>query len=147
MIFQGQEFLEDGYFDDEDPLDWTKLTTYAGIVQLYKDLIGLRLNQDGNTSGLAGSSTNVHHVNDAGKLLAYHRWGTGGIGDDLVVVMNFSINNLNSYRIGFPHDGEWFMVFNSDSIEYASDYDVLLRQIFLKFARSMMIQFSLSLSV
>ena len=31
MIFQGQEFLEDKYFQDSVPLDWTKLTTYAGI--------------------------------------------------------------------------------------------------------------------
>ncbi len=122
MIFQGQEFLEDGYFDDDDPLDWTKVTTYAGIVQLYSDLIALRLNKDGNTSGLAEPSTNVHHVNDAGKLLAYHRWGTGGEGDDVIVVMNFSIDEKLNYRIGLPSDGAWYLVFNSDSTEYADDY-------------------------
>ena len=38
MIFMGQEFLEDGYFDDSTPLDWTKTTTYAGILALYTDL-------------------------------------------------------------------------------------------------------------
>ncbi|MAI66899.1 MAG: hypothetical protein CMJ26_03360 [Phycisphaerae bacterium] len=122
MLFQGQEFLEDGYFHDDDPLDWTKVTTYAGILQLYKDLVALRLNKSGISSGLAGGSTNMHHINDNGKVVAYHRWGTGGIGDDVIVVMNFSINNLNSYRIGFPHPGNWHMVFNSDSTEYASDY-------------------------
>jgi len=122
MIFQGQEFLEDGYLDDDDPLDWTKITTYAGIVQLYKDLIGLRLNHDGNSSGLAGSSINVHHVNDVGKLLEYHRWGTGGEGDDVIVVMNFSIDEKSDYRIGLPNDGAWYLVFNSDSTEYAGDY-------------------------
>jgi len=123
MLFQGQEFLEDGYFHDDDPLDWTKVTTYSGILQLYTDLIALRLNKTGVSAGLSGSSTNVHHVNDNGKIVAYHRWGSGGVGDDVVVVMNFSINNLNSYRIGFPHDGEWFMVFNSDSTTYSDDYD------------------------
>ncbi len=122
MIFQGQEFLEDGYFHDDDPLDWTKVTTYSGILQLYTDLIALRLNTEGNSGGLSGGSTNVHHVNDNGKVVAYHRWGSGGIGDDVLVVMNFSINNMDTYRIGFPHEGEWYMVFNSDSTEYASDY-------------------------
>ncbi len=122
MLFQGQEFLEDGYFHDDDPLDWTKTTTYAGILQLYKDLVALRLNKNGNSSGLSGGSTNVHHINDNGKVIAYHRWGTGGTGDDVVVVMNFSINKRQTYRIGFPHEGDWHLIFNSDSSVYADDY-------------------------
>jgi hypothetical protein len=64
----------------------------------------------------------VHHINDIGKVLAYHRWWTGGEGDDVIVVMNFSINKLDLYRICFPREGDWFMIFNSDSTEYASDY-------------------------
>ena len=123
MIFQGQEFLEDGYFDDEDPLDWTKVKTYSGILQLYKDLIALRTNNEGNTGGLAGFSTNVHHVNDFGKVVAYHRWGDGGIGNDVVIVMNFSVKQKDVYRIGFPHEGNWYMLFNSDSSAYADDYE------------------------
>jgi 1,4-alpha-glucan branching enzyme len=122
MLFQGQEFLEDGFFHDDDPLDWTKVTTYAGILQLYKDLIALRLNKTGISSGLSGASTNMHHINDNGKVVAYHRWENGGIGDDVIVVMNFSKNNLDLYRIGFPFPGVWHMVFNSDSTEYATDY-------------------------
>ena len=122
MLFQGQEFLEDGYFHDDDPLDWTKVTTYSGILQLYTDLITLRLNKTGVSAGLSGAFTNVHHVNDNGKVVAYHRWGTGGIGNDIVVVMNFRVNNLGTYRIGFPYEGDWHMVFNSDSAEYSPDY-------------------------
>jgi 1,4-alpha-glucan branching enzyme len=122
MIFQGQEFLEDGFFHDDDPLDWTKATTYSGILQLYTDLIALRLNKAGISGGLSGASTNVHHINDIGKVIAYHRWGAGGVGDDVIIVMNFSNINLDLYRIGFPHEGEWFIIFNSDSTEYSSDY-------------------------
>ncbi|MBC8201426.1 MAG: alpha amylase C-terminal domain-containing protein [Planctomycetes bacterium] len=122
MLFQGQEFLEDGYFHDDDPLDWTKITTYSGILQLYTDLIALRLNKAGNSIGLSGASTNVHHVNDNGKVVAYHRWGSGGDGNDVIVVMNFSINNLTNYRIGFPYEGEWYLLFNSDSTVYSNDY-------------------------
>ena len=123
MLFQGQEFLEDGFFHDDDPLDWTKTSTYAGILQLYTDLIALRLNKHSNTRGLSGGSTNVHHINDNGKLVAYHRWENGGVGDDVIVVMNFSINERQSYRIGFPREGDWYLIFNSDSSVYADDYE------------------------
>src|SRR3954469_4576943 len=32
MIFQGQEFLEDGWFKDDRPLDWSKSSSNGGIV-------------------------------------------------------------------------------------------------------------------
>ena len=123
MLFQGQEFLEDGYFDDEDPLDWSKVSTYGGILNLYQDLIALRTDSYGISGGLGGSSTNVHHINDNGKVVAYHRYGDGGIGNDVVVAMNFSIDEKLDYRIGFPHEGAWHMVLNSDSSQYAEDYE------------------------
>lgn len=123
MLFQGQEFLEDGYFDDDDPLDWSKVTTFSGILELYTDLIALRLNKHGNTAGLVGSSTNVYHLNDTAKVIAYHRWGAGGAGDDVIIAMNFTVDPRESYRIGFPHEGEWYLVFNSDDSDYAEDYE------------------------
>ena len=55
MIFQGQEVLEDEYFQDTDPVDWSKEVTHAGIEQLYTDLIRLRRNWFNNTRGLQGS--------------------------------------------------------------------------------------------
>ena len=125
MIFQGQEFLEDGWFDDEEPLDWSKVETYSGILQMYKDLISLRTNQEGVSSGLAGDSTNVHHVNDNGKVIAFHRFGDGGAGDDVIVAMNFSNDKKQGYRIGFPHEGEWNLRFNSDDISYGDDFSDL----------------------
>src|SRR3712207_9059449 len=42
MIFQGQELLEDRWFHDQHPIDWTRERTYAGILALYRDLIRLR---------------------------------------------------------------------------------------------------------
>ncbi len=114
MIFQGQEFLEDGYFADTDPLDWSKATTYSGIVDLYADLIDLRRNAGGKTAGLRGNNTNVHHVNNTNKIIAYHRWDSGGAGDDVIVVANFSGSGFASYNIGFPTAGTWKVRFNSD---------------------------------
>lgn len=122
MIFQGQEFLEDGYFQDTDPLDWTKATTYAGIMDLYTDLITLRKNGTGKTAGLRGNGVNVHHVNNTNKLIAFHRWDNGGNGDDVIVVANFSGTGYSSYNIGFPSAGTWKVRFNSDWSGYDSAF-------------------------
>ena len=114
MMFMGQEFLEDGYFADDDPLDWNKLNLFPGIHQLYKDLIRMRRNLNGNTRGLLGNSTNVHHVNNGDKVVAFHRWDQGGPGDDVVVLSNFRNQGWSSYTIGFPRPGLWRVRFNSD---------------------------------
>lgn len=49
MLFQGQALLEDKWFHDTDPLDWSRLSQFAGIAQLYRDIIHLRRNVHGNT--------------------------------------------------------------------------------------------------
>jgi 1,4-alpha-glucan branching enzyme len=122
MLFQGQEFLEDGWFQDTDPVDWTKSATYAGIKSLYKDLIALRKNNAGLTRGLTGQSTNVFHVNNSWKVLGFHRWMNGGEKDDVIVVMNFSATPRYGYRVGFPRDGRWKVRFNSDWNGYDASF-------------------------
>jgi 1,4-alpha-glucan branching enzyme len=122
MLFQGQEFLEDGFFSDTDPLDWSKADYFNGILKLYRDLIQLRRNWFNNTRGLAGNNVNVFHVNNTGKVIAFHRWKNGGPGDDVVVVANFSGQTFSSYQIGFPRGGLWYTRFNSDSNAYSPDF-------------------------
>src|SRR5262245_57834787 len=122
MIFQGQEFLEDKYFQDSVPLDWTKLTTYAGIHTLYRDLIRLRRNWFNQTRGLSGQQIHVHHINHADKVLGLHRWANGGSGDDVVVVANFANRSYTSYTLGFPRAGQWRVRFNSDWKGYSTDF-------------------------
>ena len=114
MLFQGQEFLEDGRWNDTDLLDWNKATTYPGIVNLYRDLIHLRRNWYNNTRGLRGQYVNLYHVNDNDKVIAFHRWEDGGPGDDAVVIANMSSEAFGSYNLGFPNAGLWKMRFNSD---------------------------------
>lgn len=122
MIFQGQEFLEDGWFEDTMPLDWTKRVTNSGIYTLYRDLIRLRRNWYNHTRGLRGQNLNVHHVNQNDKLIAYHRWDNGGAGDDVVVVANFANRGYNSYTLGLPRAGVWRVRFNSDWQGYSEDF-------------------------
>ena len=88
MIFMGQEFLEYRRWSDaaEDvPLDWGRVESCGGILALYRRLIHLRRNRDGNTRGLCGPNTRVFHINPDGGVLAFHRWDRGGPGDDVIV--------------------------------------------------------------
>ena len=114
MIFQGQEFLEDDWFHDKDPIDWSKKETYSGILQLYRDLIRLRRNLDGNTRGLCGEHVHIHHINHKDKILTIHRWDTGEPGDSVIVLVNIANKRHEQYRIGFPHPGRWRVRFNGD---------------------------------
>ena len=123
MLFQGQEFLEDGWFSDDTPLDWDRGATFSGITHLYSDLIGLRRNLAGNTAGLTGEYVNVHHVNDWDKVIAWHRWLYGGEGDDVIVIANFKNQSWGEYRIGFPAAGTWHCRFNSDWVGYDDTFD------------------------
>jgi 1,4-alpha-glucan branching enzyme len=123
MLFMGQEFLEDGSWQDSDPLDWTKDTTYAGIKLLYTNLIGLRRNLSGHTKGLLAKNVNVFHVNNTGKVVAFHRWWNGGPGDDVIVVANFSNQEFTSYNIGMPRGGRWRVRFNSDWNGYDAGFN------------------------
>lgn len=122
MIFQGQEFLEDGWFQDTVPLDWTKLDRFPGIHHLYRDLVRLRRNGHENTRGLRGAGVRAHHVNDDDKVVAFHRWDEGGPGDDVIVIANFANRAWDDYRVGVPREGEWQVRFNSDWNGYSPDF-------------------------
>ena len=122
MIFQGQEFLEGGWFRDTVPVDWDQNEDFHGIVRLYRDLIRLRLNRDGFTRGLCGQFTQVYHLHDDRKVIAFHRWDKGGPADDVVVVANFFREPQEGYVIGFPTEGMWKLRFNSDWQGYCDDF-------------------------
>lgn len=123
MLFQGQEFLEGGWFRDTVPVDWDQRDEFRGIVRLYHDLIRLRLNRDGFTGGLCGQFIQVYHLHDERKVLAYHRWDKGGPADDVVVVANFLHEPQDGYVIGFPAAGTWQLRFNSDWQGYSEDFE------------------------
>ena len=124
MLFQGQEFLEQRPFvQDPAPLDWVNVTTYAGILELYLDLIRLRRDWFGVTRGLRGEGCHVFHVNNTAKVVAFHRFDQGGPGDDVIVVLNFANIGYAQYAIGLPGPGGWRVRFNSDWTGYDPGFD------------------------
>ncbi|SHL10561.1 alpha-amylase family glycosyl hydrolase [Hymenobacter psychrotolerans] len=124
MLFQGQTMLADGSFSDDQPLDWGRADEHQGLVHLYRDLIGLRRNLQGHTRGLLGQHTEVFHVNDEDKVLAFRRWsdGDGGPGDTTIVLANFADTAHESYTIGVPGGGHWRVRFNSDWQGYDQEF-------------------------
>lgn len=122
MIFQGQEFLQYGWFDASKQLDWSLTISESGILSLYRDLIHLRRNWFNNTRGLSGQNLNVHHVNNSDKVIAFHRWDQGGAGDDVVVILNLANRAYDSYVLGIPREGLWRVRFNSDWKGYSPDF-------------------------
>lgn len=114
MIFQGQEFLEAGWFRDTVPVDWDQRDEFRGIVKLYRDLISLRLNRGGLTGGLCGQFTDVYHLNEQRNVIAFRRYQDEGAGGDVIVVANFLNEPQENYTIGFPYAGVWKLRFNSD---------------------------------
>lgn len=111
MLFQGQEWADEDWFDDERPLVWDRNDERAGTVAMWHDLIGLRTGRDDRAGGLRGDRISVHHVDDVG-MLGLLRWGVGGVEDAVLVVMNF-LGQPVTTRIGVPATGTWSTVFDS----------------------------------
>ncbi|MGZ9160437.1 MAG: alpha-amylase family glycosyl hydrolase [Candidatus Limnocylindrales bacterium] len=122
MLFQGQELLEDRWFDDAVALDWSKASTHGGLLRLHRDLIALRRAADGSTRGLRGSNVEILRADHDSKVIAFHRWHQGGPGDDVVVIANLADRFVDDLRVGFPAPGRWRVRFNSDSAGYAPDF-------------------------
>ncbi len=122
MLLQGQEFLQEGEFNDWQELQWANVQKYHGIVMAHQHLIALRRNLYGNTAGLQGHSVRIFHHDAANNILGYHRWSNGGPKDDVLIIVNFNSTAQTNYHIGLPRSGEWRVRFNSSWKGYSSDF-------------------------
>lgn len=122
MLLQGQEFMQEGAFNEWKMLEWDKTSQFAGIVTAHQHLIALRRNMYGNTKGLTGQHTAVFHRNDTDTILGFHRWEKGGSHDDTIVIVNFCKQHFDNYSLVFPRAGTWRVRFNSTWKGYSSDF-------------------------
>jgi 1,4-alpha-glucan branching enzyme len=120
QIFQGQEVLDTRYFDiwNPPPLDLSRIEKFPGVFQFFCDMIALRRNTAGLTAGLTGRHVNVFHQDDEAAVLAWYRSKQGGVGDDVLVIANFSKRLHASHEITPPVEGDWRLVFDSGRPEY-----------------------------
>lgn len=120
MIFMGQEFLENKLWSDnqtqtEHLIYWEGLNSQkqmSDFLRFTRELIALRWQYP----GLRGQGFSTTHVNNKGRVLAFHRW-IPGEGKDVMVVVSLSNSNTYNYRVGFPSGGSWKEAFNSDIYE------------------------------
>lgn len=122
MLFMGQEIMEDKLWSD-DPNKSDDFIWWDGFEgkkpdphmvnhhRLTRDLIWLRRHHP----ALRSENVNVFHLDEANRVLAYHRW-IEGVGRDVVVVISLKESSFydRSYVLGFPLPGQWHEVFNSD---------------------------------
>lgn len=125
MIYQGDEFLDFSWLDNKTQLNWANADTWAGIVDLYRDLVNIRSNAGGISAGLTGPDLNIYQQDKTNNVLVYDRYSKASPGsDDVIVVANLSgtVFGGAGYQIGLPYGGTWQVLFNSDSTDYSSDF-------------------------
>lgn len=123
MIWQGQELLETNLFSDARSLDWSRTNTFSHVTRLFRDLIHLRRNLTGVSSGLSGSGCSISLVNNSDKVLAYRRYDPNQPENDVMVISNLRNQNRFNYPIQFPSVGTWHVHVNTDSTDYGPDYE------------------------
>jgi 1,4-alpha-glucan branching enzyme len=114
-ILQGAEWLEDNEWEQQK-IDWSHKTTYAGIFDFYKTLINLRTS---DPALFANSNLDVIHVNEGANVIAFRRFDDDG--NEYLAVANFSNIDFTSYRLGLPRDGDWTEVINSEDPAFMGD--------------------------
>jgi 1,4-alpha-glucan branching enzyme len=113
MLFQGQEFMENGAFNDWEGIDWEKAERNRLITDAYRHLIVLRKNHAHVSAGLTGRSINLLHTDGVNKVVGYHRWKDGGPRDDVMVIINFANQLHEMYELAWPRDGLWKVRFSA----------------------------------
>jgi 1,4-alpha-glucan branching enzyme len=119
QLFMGQEILEDKQWHDEpgSPFQiwWEGLESDRAMQDFLKftrDLLAVRR----ELPALRQGRLNVFHVRNDNRVLAMHRW-VEWQGRDVVAVVSLNESTFYGYELGFPLQGRWREVFNSDAYD------------------------------
>ncbi|WP_298528896.1 alpha-amylase family glycosyl hydrolase [uncultured Christiangramia sp.] len=119
MVFQGQEFMEDSYFQDTVELNWEKLEKHQGISRLVSDLIKIRTGEIVGYEGLRQQPIEIIHLNNDSKVLAYLR---GEENSKVLIVINFSNTDFSEYNLDLAEQSNWKLRLNTVAKEYDDDF-------------------------
>ncbi len=119
LLFQGCEFGQGAEWNFNQALDWFQLDypQHKGIQTLIKDLNKLYVKHpalfqhDFDHEGFEW--IDCHDIQQS--VISYRRKTAE---EDLVIVLNFTPNPRENYRIGVPAEGTYIEIFNSDSSYY-----------------------------
>ena len=130
MLFQGQEFIEDEYFQDDQALDWNQQEQHKGITKMVKDLIKLRTEDTIESQGLKGQFTKIIHFNESEKILAYARSTNNDFSNSTIILINLSNVSHENYNFEIPNSNHYQLAFNSDWKGYDNQFtDMTVDQI------------------
>lgn len=114
MLFQGQDFKEFGWFDDNDDLHWQRKETFTEYAKAFAQLVSLRINAEGNSHGLTTGGTEIVHQDNTHKVLGYRRFD-GDSGQKIYVYINFTSFRHENYQLqGLPADAECLFAWEDD---------------------------------
>lgn len=126
MLFQGQEWADEDWFDDSRGLRWDRRDQRRGVVQMWADLIHLRTGANDRAPGLRGPHADCERIGEQGRVLLIRRWGDEGRERATLVVVNLRNHDHGGLFIPHPGDGTWECVFASDWSGYhPSGSDIL----------------------
>jgi 1,4-alpha-glucan branching enzyme len=109
MLFQGQEWADEDWFDDAVDVRWQRREERSGLVTLWGDLVRLRSGVDDRAPGLRGDRIDVRHHEG---VVSVRRWGLGG--EDAACLAVANLTGVER-RVGLPAGpGGWTCVFAAD---------------------------------
>jgi len=120
LLFMGQEFAQPSEWSEQRGLDWWVLEqpSHQAISDLVRDLNGVYSKtaalwqQDHEPAGFRW----IDGGNADQNLISFIR--TDSSGNHLVSVINFSGAPHHDFTLGFPEEGEWEEILNSDATLY-----------------------------
>ena len=121
LLFMGAEFGQGSEWDCNRSLDWHLLETesHQGIQRFVRDLNRLYTSEKAlhEVDFQWGGFQWLDFKDWEKSVIAYIRRGKDP-GDELIVLLNFTPEMWNDYRIGVPRCGYYREIFNSDSRYY-----------------------------
>ena len=120
LLFMGCEFGQGNEWNHDEALDWYVLQypQHAGIKKLVADLNGLYTRQSAlhkyDFDHIGFEWIDCHDTDQS--VLSYLRKNED---ESIVVVLNFTPIIRDNYRIGVPVEGDYEVIFNSDSDFYS----------------------------
>jgi 1,4-alpha-glucan branching enzyme len=140
--FMGNEFAQNDEWDCNHSLDWHLLQwdDHKGIKKITQDLNTIYKKESAffETDFSFNGFEYVNHADNQNSVISYLR-KSENLQEEILVIINFTPTPQHQYRTGVNRNGEWEIIFNSDSIHYggtnAGSFEPLTSEYHLKHER------------
>jgi 1,4-alpha-glucan branching enzyme len=119
--FMGNEFGQNDGWDFTKSLDWHLLewNEHKGIKRIFQDLNALYKEEGAfyETDFLPSGFEFINHSDCENSVIAYLR-KSKNMQEQILIIINFTPTPRINYKLDIQHNGEWEVIFNSDSSIY-----------------------------